>query len=201
MKEKVKDTKSHKLPKVEDKAALAKVSSVKKEMEAYFKKHKLDPTKDYTKDAKHGPVISKWTSILEVNRKKIIDSTPKEIPHSRNEERKKERAEKKYSEDKKPKALKAKELPKDSRQVTKYDYPLIDGKEMTSDEKKKYRIQARKGLPKVTKEVIAKDKPIKEKSKDKEKKVEKTPEKEIAKDSKDKKKKKKSKDKGKKKND
>lgn len=28
--------------------------------------------------------------------------------------------------------------------VAKYDYPLVDGREMTSEEKKKYRIKMRK---------------------------------------------------------
>lgn len=145
MKEKVKDTKKSKLPITENKEALAKVKAIKKEMEAYYKEHKLDPTKDYTKDKKHGEKISKWLKVLEVNRKKVDDSTPTEIHHKKSEDK-----------NKKPKAEKATKLPKDSRKVTKYDYPLVDGKEMTSEEKKKYRIKMRKAsegkAPKETKE-------------------------------------------------
>lgn len=83
MKEKASKTKKSKIPVPENQEALAKVKEVKKEMEAYYKKNKLDPTKDYTKDKKHGAIISKWIQILEVNRKKVKDSTPQEIHHKK----------------------------------------------------------------------------------------------------------------------
>lgn len=133
MKEKVSKTKKSKIPVPENQEALAKVKEVKKEMEAYYKKNKLDPTKDYTKDKKHGAIISKWIQILEVNRKKVKDSTPQEIHHKKSEDK-----------NRKPKAEKAVKVAKDGRKVAKYDYPLVDGREMTSEEKKKYRIKMRK---------------------------------------------------------
>ena len=49
---------------------------------------------------------------------------------------------KKAKEDEK--ALKKKEKKESTSRVTKYDYPLIDGREMTSDEKKKYRMEQRR---------------------------------------------------------
>lgn len=150
MKEKVSKTKKSKIPVPENQEALAKVKEVKKEMEAYYKKNKLDPTKDYTKDKKHGTIISKWIQILEVNRKKVKDSTPQEIHHKKSEDK-----------NRKPKAEKAVKVAKDGRKVAKYDYPLVDGREMTSEEKKKYRIKMRKeskgGASKPKKETTKKE--------------------------------------------
>lgn len=150
MKEKASKTKKSKIPVPENQEALAKVKEVKKEMEAYYKKNKLDPTKDYTKDKKHGAIISKWIQILEVNRKKVKDSTPQEIHHKKSEDK-----------NRKPKAEKAVKVAKDGRKVTKYDYPLVDGREMTSEEKKKYRIRMRKeskgGASKPKKETTKKE--------------------------------------------
>ena len=164
MKEKVKDTKKSKMPVPENTEALEKVKKVKKEMEAYYKKNKLDPSKDYTKDKKHGPIISKWLQILEINRKKVEDSTPKEIHHKKSEDK-----------NKKPKAENVKKLPKDSRKITKYEYPLVDGKEMTNDEKKRYRMKMRKEAKEGTITSKSPEQPSKkvkeEKVKGKEKKV------------------------------
>ena len=176
MKEKASKTKKSKIPVPENQEALAKVKEVKKEMEAYYKKNKLDPTKDYTKDKKHGAIISKWVQILEVNRKKVKDSTPQEIHHKKSEDK-----------NRKPKAEKAVKVAKDGRKVAKYDYPLVDGREMTSEEKKKYRSRMRKeskeGASKPKKETtketqkveeskkVTKEKDKKVKGKDKKKKA------------------------------
>lgn len=163
MKEKASKTKKSKIPVPENQEALAKVKEVKKEMEAYYKKNKLDPTKDYTKDKKHGAIISKWIQILEVNRKKVKDSTPQEIHHKKSEDK-----------NRKPKAEKAVKVAKDGRKVAKYDYPLVDGREMTSEEKKKYRIKMRKeskrGASKPKKETTKETKKVESKKVTKEKK-------------------------------
>lgn len=163
MKEKASKTKKSKIPVPENQEALAKVKEVKKEMEAYYKKNKLDPTKDYTKDKKHGAIISKWIQILEVNRKKVKDSTPQEIHHKKSEDK-----------NRKPKAEKVVKVAKDGRKVAKYDYPLVDGREMTSEEKKKYRIKMRKeskgGTPKPKEETTKETKKVEPKKVTKEKK-------------------------------
>ena len=163
MKEKASKTKKSKIPVPENQEALAKVKEVKKEMEAYYKKNKLDPTKDYTKDKKHGAIISKWIQILEVNRKKVKDSTPQEIHHKKSEDK-----------NRKPKAEKAVKVAKDGRKVAKYDYPLVDGREMTSEEKKKYRIKMRKeakgGASKPEKETTKETKKVEPEKATKEKK-------------------------------
>lgn len=164
MKEKASKTKKSKIPVPENQEALAKVKEVKKEMEAYYKKNKLDPTKDYTKDKKHGAIISKWIQILEVNRKKVKDSTPQEIHHKKSEDK-----------NRKPKAEKAVKVAKDGRKVAKYDYPLVDGREMTSEEKKKYRIKMRKeskgGASKPKKETTKETKKVESNKKVESKKV------------------------------
>lgn len=163
MKEKASKTKKSKIPVPENQEALAKVKEIKKEMEAYYKQNKLDPTKDYTKDKKHGAIISKWIRILEVNRKKVKDSTPQEIHHKKSEDK-----------NRKPKAEKAVKVAKDGRKVAKYDYPLVDGREMTSEEKKKYRIKMRKeskgGASKPKKETTKETKKVESKKVTKEKK-------------------------------
>ena len=163
MKEKASKTKKSKIPVPENQEALAKVKEVKKEMEAYYKKNKLDPTKDYTKDKKHGAIISKWIQVLEVNRKKVKDSTPQEIHHKKSEDK-----------NRKPKAEKAVKVAKDGRKVAKYDYPLVDGREMTPEEKKKYRIKMRKeskrGASKPKKETTKETKKVESKKVTKEKK-------------------------------
>lgn len=122
------------LPRPEDKKALKIVKETKKELEAYYKKHKLDPTKDYTKDPKHGKKVKAWLEILEINRQKIKDSTPPEL-HNRT---------KKNMDKKKAKEEAEKPKSKKTTAQSKYDYPLVDGKEMTSDEKKKYRAKLRR---------------------------------------------------------
>lgn len=163
MKEKASKTKKSKIPVPENQEALAKVKEVKKEMEAYYKKNKLDPTKDYTKDKKHGDIISKWIQVLEINRKKVKDSTPQEIHHKKSEDK-----------NRKPKAEKAVKVAKDGRKVAKYDYPLVDGREMTSEEKRKYRIKMRKeskgGASKPKKETTKETKKVESEKATKEKK-------------------------------
>ena len=100
---------------------------------------------------------------MEVNRKKVKDSTPQEIHHKKSEDK-----------NRKPKAEKAVKVAKDGRKVAKYDYPLVDGREMTSEEKKKYRIKMRKeakgGASKPKKETTKETKKVESEKATKEKK-------------------------------
>lgn len=152
MKAKAKDQPKVKNPKVTPEAEpkISKVKEAKAELEAYLKKNKLDPTKDYTKDKKHGSKIKELLTIIKTNQEKIKDATIPEKHHNKTEDKKK----KSEAEDKKPKAEKVISLPKDSRKVEKYDYPLVDGKEMTSDEKKKYRVRLRAEKKRGTKDAV-----------------------------------------------
>lgn len=145
------------------------LAAAKKAFQQYFKDNDLDPTKDYTRDPVHGKKITKLLAKLNRERDKVAAQYPetddramKRLEHqAKNKafnEKKVDKLQKhlrkKVKEDsKKEKEDSSKEgAPKKTREVIRYDYPLIDGREMTSDEKKKYRVAQRKaraqGAPK-----------------------------------------------------
>lgn len=144
------------------------LTKAKKALDAYLKENKLDPTKDWTKDKKHGKKVTELVNKLNKERDKVAAAYPEADQENNKklvklkEKEKKEKAEKKGN---------------GGRTATKYDYPLIDGREMTSAEKKKYRMEQRK---------LASGKAPKEEKETKKKKEEKVKEK-PASDKKDKK--------------
>lgn len=160
------------------------LTKAKKALDAYLKENNLDPTKDWTKDKKHGKKVTELVNKLNKERDKVAANYPADDKENTKklvklqEKGKKEKAEKKEAKEKKEKKGGA------GRAATKYDYPLIDGREMTSAEKKKYRMEQRKlssgKAPKEEKETKkkvekkAKEKPAAEKkdkkAKDKKKK-------------------------------
>lgn len=115
------------------------LTKAKKALDAYLKENKLDPTKDWTKDKKHGKKVTELVNKLNKERDKVAAAYP-EADQENNKKLVKlqEKAEKKAAKEKKEKKGNG------GRTATKYDYPLIDGREMTSDEKKKYRMEQRK---------------------------------------------------------
>lgn len=153
------------------------LTKAKKALDAYLKENKLDPTKDWTKDKKHGKKVTELVNKLNKERDKVAAAYPEADQENNKklvklqEKEKKEKAEKKAAKEKKEKKGNG------SRIATKYDYPLIDGREMTSAEKKKYRMEQRKlasgKAPKEEKET-KKEKPASDKkdkkAKDKKKK-------------------------------
>lgn len=108
------------------------LTKAKKALDAYLKENKLDPTKDWTKDKKHGKKVTELVNKLNKERDKVAAAYP-EADQENNKKlvklKEKEKKEKKGN---------------GGRTATKYDYPLIDGREMTSAEKKKYRMEQRK---------------------------------------------------------
>lgn len=114
------------------------LSKAKAALEAYLKENNLDPTKDWTKDKKHGKKVTELVNKLNKERDKVAAKYPEgDEANEAKLVKLKEKNSKSKAEDKKE--------PKGSGRVaTKYDYPLIDGKEMTSVEKKKYRMEQRK---------------------------------------------------------
>ena len=114
------------------------LSKAKKALDAYLKENNLDPTKDWSKDKKHGKKVTELLNKLNKERDKVAAQYPEK--DWKNEAKLVKM--KKAKEDEK--ASKKKEKKKSTSRVTKYDYPLIDGREMTSDEKKKYRMEQRK---------------------------------------------------------
>jgi hypothetical protein len=114
------------------------LSKAKKALDAYLKENNLDPTKDWSKDKKHGKKIIELLNKLNKERDKVAAQYPEK--DLKNEAKLVKM--KKAKEDEK--ASKKKEKKESTSRVTKYDYPLIDGREMTSDEKKKYRMEQRR---------------------------------------------------------
>lgn len=132
------------------------LTKAKKALDAYLKENKLDPTKDWTKDKKHGKKITELVNKLNKERDKVAAAYPeKDADNNKKLVKLKEKKDKK-------------EKKSAGRTATKYDYPLIDGREMTSAEKKKYRMEQRKlasgNAPKEEKEAKkAKKEKVKEK--------------------------------------
>ena len=155
-KDKKKDKPANKTP---------ELSKAKKALDAYLKENKLDPTKDWTKDKKHGKKITELVNKLNKERDKVAAAYPeKDADNNKKLVKLKEKKEKEKSGKKEEK----KEKKSAGRTATKYDYPLIDGREMTSAEKKKYRMEQRKlasgNAPKEEKEAKkAKKEKVKEK--------------------------------------
>lgn len=117
------------------------LTKAKKALDAYLKENKLDPTKDWTKDKKHGKKITELVNKLNKERDKVAAAYPeKDADNNKKLVKLKEKKEKEKSSKKEDK----KEKKSAGRTATKYDYPLIDGREMTSAEKKKYRMEQRK---------------------------------------------------------
>ena len=136
------------------------LTKAKKALDTYLKENKLDPTKDWTKDKKHGKKVTELVNKVNKERDKVAAKYPEN--DQKNEaklmELKKKNKEKKSSKEKG-------ESKSPGRVATKYDYPLVDGREMTSAEKKKYRMEQRKlaqgDVPKEKKETAKKDSKVK----------------------------------------
>lgn len=116
--------------------AAKKARRAQKEMLAYMEENNLDPQKDWTGHKKHGKKIRALIDVINLGNKKA-----RELNEEKAIEKKK---------NKKPEAHPKKE------EVTitpnAYDYPTVDGKEMTLDQKKKYRQKMRTLLKTMSKE-------------------------------------------------
>lgn len=137
----------------------------------FLKDHNLNPMKDYSKHPKYGKEFSMLLMKLTKERQKIekiypqldiknqtkhlkaimakkekkaaIKSAEKELKKAsltKKESKKSVKEAKEVSS----KGAKAKEKKERKPRVFKYDYPLVNGKEMSPDQKKKYRIEQRK---------------------------------------------------------
>lgn len=139
----------------------ANLNKAKKALFKYYKDNGLDPSIDFSKDPIHGEMVTNL--ILRLNRerdkllrilpiwkmKNILTNIRKRNMAKKIKEEKKAKAAEESSKKVKKTAKKAevKEVdnkPKKGKAPLKYDYPLIDGREMTSAEKKKYRMEQRK---------------------------------------------------------
>ena len=169
----------------------------KKEILKFLKKHNLDPRKDYSNHNKFGEEFRKLLFKLNKERDKIAIKYPltdiknlKKYIKMKKDKKDKKAAEKAAVEAPVKAAKKSKKVAKETKSETakeeknkkaprttgKYNYPLIDGREMTSAEKKKYRAEQRKANSdgaekKEKKEKAPKTADNKEKSSKKDKKV------------------------------
>lgn len=166
----------------------------------FLKDNDLDPAKDYSKHPKYGEEYRKLMLTLQIERDKVMVDYPNQDIKNRKKyykmkkDKKKQKAAKAAATAEAPakvtkKAAKAsneEKAEKKAKKATashagKYDYPLIDGREMTSAEKKKYRAEQRKAAsgdaPKEKKEKKAKkaDAPEEAPKEKKAKKEKKTP--------------------------
>lgn len=117
--------------------AAKKARRAQKEMLAYMEENNLDPKKDWTGHKKHGKKIQAWIDIINLGNKKARAAT---------EEKAIEKAKKNQKPEAHPKKEKVTSTP------NAYDYPMVDGKEMTSDQKKKYRQKMRTLLKTMSKD-------------------------------------------------
>lgn len=131
-KDKKKDKPANKTP---------ELSKAKKALDAYLKENNLDPTKDWSKDKKHGKKVTELLNKLNKERDKVAAQYPEKDLKN---EAKLVKMKKAKEDEKALKKKEKKEKKESTSRVTKYDYPLIDGREMTSDEKKKYRMEQRR---------------------------------------------------------
>lgn len=159
----------------------------KRKLISFIKDNNLNPSKDYSNHPKYGKEFKGLLLSLTIERQKIEKVYPQldrknQIKHIKSIMAKKEKI---SSRKKAEKTLKGegdvkitkKEVKKAEKtpHKMKYDYPLVNGKEMSPDQKKKYRIEQRKlakGDTPKSKKVEATDKPKKVK---KEIKKDKTP--------------------------
>ena len=131
-KDKKKDKPANKTP---------ELSKAKKALDAYLKENNLDPQKDWSKDKKHGKKVTELLNKLNKERDKVAAQYPEKDLKN---EAKLVKMKKAKEDEKASKKKEKKEKKESAGRVTKYDYPLIDGREMTSDEKKKYRTEQRR---------------------------------------------------------
>lgn len=138
------------------KTKTAALLEAKNALKDYLKKHRLNPMKDYREDPVHGKEVTRLVTRLNIERDKVLDKYPyNDITNETKLVKMKEKKLKAKKEDKAAKKAKAateapaktegkeKKAPK-AATPAKYDYPLIDGREMNAAEKKKYRAEQRR---------------------------------------------------------
>lgn len=143
------------------------ITKAAKALENYLKENNLDPAKDWSKDKTHGKVVKELMAKLNKERDKVAAQYPeKDTANQKKLVKMKKASEDEKKAKKEAKAKEKKEKASSGRTATKYDYPLVDGREMTSEEKKKYRMAQRKlAAGKTPKESKPKEEPKKESKK------------------------------------
>lgn len=133
------------------KEILEQTKERKETLQNYLQENDLDPREDWTKDPIHGDKVRALIRAAKISSEKLVETTPKEF-FSR----------KRRTPEEREQGIKDKKVKEDSpKRGSSYDYPLVNGVEMTSDEKRKYRIAQRKlkskASPKKEKETPVKE--------------------------------------------
>ena len=116
------------------KEILEQTKERKETLQNYLQENDLDPREDWTKDPIHGDKVRALIRAAKISSEKLVETTPKEF-FSR----------KRRTPEEREQGIKDKKVKEDSpKRGSSYDYPLVNGVEMTSDEKRKYRIAQRK---------------------------------------------------------
>lgn len=106
-------------------------------MENYLKENNLDPAKDWSKDKTHGKAVKELMAKLNKERDKVAAQYPeKDTANQKKLVKMKKASEDEKKAKKEAKAKEKKEKASSGRTATKYDYPLVDGREMTSEERR-----------------------------------------------------------------
>jgi len=139
--------------KIKPKLKTPELLAAKNALIAYFKEHNLDPSDNsLMKDPVHGRILTDLVNKLNKERDKVMANYP---AADRSNNLKLLKMAKKEKEAKKAKNVVVEEKPTEKKKsagriATKYDYPQVKDektgkmRDMTSDEKKKYRVEARK---------------------------------------------------------
>lgn len=121
------------------------ITKAAKALENYLKENNLDPAKDWSNDKTHGKAVKELMAKLNKERDKVAAQYPeKDTANQKKLVKMKKASEDEKKAKKEAKAKEKKEKASSGRTATKYDYPLVDGREMTSEEKKKYRMAQRR---------------------------------------------------------
>lgn len=133
------------------KEILEQTKERKETLQNYLQENDLDPREDWTKDPIHGDKVRALIRAAKISSEKLVETTPKEF-FSR----------KRRTPEEREQGIKDKKVKEDSpKRGSSYDYPLVNGVEMTSEEKRKYRIAQRKlkskASPKKEKEAPVKE--------------------------------------------
>lgn len=116
------------------KEILEQTKERKETLQNYLQENDLDPRKDWTKDPIHGDKVRALIRAAKISSEKLVETTPKEFF-----------SKKRRTPEEREQGIRDKKVKEDSpKRGSSYDYPLVNGVEMTSEEKRKYRIAQRK---------------------------------------------------------
>lgn len=131
--------------KISPKTAVLESSRAQTKLFRYVRDNNLESAKANLNHPIHGPIIKEYLRIIQYGNNKI-NELEQEIMKTKKEKKAKEKLANEVKVKKSDKKLKkpvVKVEPSKNRVFTTYDYPTIDGKELSSDLKKRYRAKIR----------------------------------------------------------